>query len=171
MHYKLIVIGDNPEEQLEPFDENIEVVTSREATAEEIGGIIIHAYEDGDCNVDYQSSLRDIFKAVGGDWDGCTYSMLADTVIVTTDRNPNGKWDWYVIGGRYKDSITNKDGEKVDSAVKKEIKAIDKRCFAILVNGQWFDRETHGKNFDEIKDALYSLAHESELITIIDCHT
>ena len=35
--------------------------------------------------------------------------------------NPNRKWDWWQVGGRYSNLITRKDGHKVDSAKIKDI--------------------------------------------------
>lgn len=35
--------------------------------------------------------------------------------------NPNAKWDWYSIGGRWSGFLLNNNGEKVDSALKKDI--------------------------------------------------
>lgn len=35
--------------------------------------------------------------------------------------NPDAKWDWYEIGGRWKDSLKLKSGKHVDSALVKDI--------------------------------------------------
>ena len=35
--------------------------------------------------------------------------------------NPNAKWDWWVVGGRWSDWLQLKDGTKVDSAAKGDI--------------------------------------------------
>lgn len=35
--------------------------------------------------------------------------------------NPNKKWDWYSLGGRWSDSLLLKDGTHTDSALKKDI--------------------------------------------------
>lgn len=36
-------------------------------------------------------------------------------------KNPNKKWDWYVIGGRYSNRLIKRDGNKCDQALKGEI--------------------------------------------------
>ena len=50
---------------------------------------------------------------------GCVYSTY----------NPNSKWDWYLIGGRWKNMLIDKNGNKTNSAVVSEIDwdAIKKR--------------------------------------------
>lgn len=35
--------------------------------------------------------------------------------------NPNAKWDWWVIGGRWKDSLLHKDGTRCDTCQLKNI--------------------------------------------------
>ena len=35
--------------------------------------------------------------------------------------NPNSKWDWYVIGGRWPDQLKLKNGSRADSALSKDI--------------------------------------------------
>lgn len=48
---------------------------------------------------------------------------------VRSTYNPNGKWDWWVIGGRWKGSIKTKDGKEVDSARIKDIIVEDKELY------------------------------------------
>lgn len=50
-----------------------------------------------------------------------TYNMkLVDGDLYTTE-NPNPKWDWYEIGGRFADSIPVKEGKPVTCAKIKDI--------------------------------------------------
>lgn len=52
------------------------------------------------------------------------YTILdeAGKVVKTIDRtNPNKKWDYWMIGGRYRNRLLTKDGVRGDSALKGEI--------------------------------------------------
>ena len=60
--------------------------------------------------------------------------------------NPNAKWDWYTIGGRWSNSIITKNGRKCDYAKLKDIDW-DK----IRENKKRNAEEIWDKNFKEIK--------------------
>lgn len=52
------------------------------------------------------------------------YALLDESGNVTQviDRtNPDAKWDWYVLGGRYADRLLMKDGIRVDQCLKGQI--------------------------------------------------
>jgi hypothetical protein len=40
---------------------------------------------------------------------------------VVNRTNPNAKWDWYQVGGRWSNMLTLKDGSKADQALKKDV--------------------------------------------------
>lgn len=134
---KVIIIGDNPENQLEPFSEHIK-------------------------------------------------------------DNPNAKWDWYQLGGRYSGSLVvknTKDATKgegslvmenepgYDSATKGNIQNINHiDCFAVLKNGKWYERDkplwfgmstNEAKSLtvwrSEVKGLLKDVPCD-ELISIYDLH-
>jgi hypothetical protein len=44
-----------------------------------------------------------------------------ELVKVVNRTNPNAKWDWYVVGGRWSGLLPTKDGRRVDEATKGEI--------------------------------------------------
>ena len=60
-------------------------------------------------------------------------SLNADGDVIST-YNPNSKWDWYEIGGRWKDMLILKDKSQCDEALVSEIdfEAIRKRDAAKL---------------------------------------
>lgn len=109
-HFKLLVVGENIDEQLAPYDENL-------TTEPRV-----------DTNWDYQSDLENarkfytnhpesLPKQPGG--EPHTLSTISDldlvrdynegedireeagTVVRYTTYNPKSKWDYWVIGGRY----------------------------------------------------------------------
>jgi len=112
-HYACLVIGDNPEQQLAPYNEGIEVPE---------------------------------YKIESGEMS--TY-------------NPQSKWDWYILGGRWKGFFKLKKNEKgivgkssifnnkrkndCDQARKKDIvlKSI-KPTFAVVKDGKWYERGEMG---------------------------
>lgn len=47
--------------------------------------------------------------------------MIDEYGNVTSTYNPNSKWDWYEVGGRWSNLLTLKTGEKTDCDVIKEV--------------------------------------------------
>lgn len=93
-HFAVMVIGENPEEQLAPYDENIEVpqYCAEEISEEEINEI--RGYYDtnsrGHCTFD-------VFA-----WEEYHYMRDENGVWHYYSRyNPKSKWDWYLLGGRW----------------------------------------------------------------------
>lgn len=110
--------------------------------------------------------------------------------------NPNSKWDWYQLGGRWSGLIKLKDGANglvgesgtfnnptgIDQAKKSDITNLDElSTFAVLKDGEWFEKGEMGwwgmvsnpKDDEEwetqFKSLLSSLS-EDTLISIYDCH-
>lgn len=110
--------------------------------------------------------------------------------------NPNAKWDWYLLGGRWSGLIKLRPGARgkvgtagvfenetgIDQAKKKDIANLAEiRTFAIVKDGQWYERGSMGwwgcvskeKPEDqwesEFKTLVDSLPDET-LISIFDCH-
>ena len=95
MHYSVLVIGENPLEQLAPFQEENEefMEFSTECTNNEM----VTEFEGNDNYDDFDEYVED-----------CGYVQEGDNWGFMT--NPNGKWDWYQLGGRWKNSFALKDG-------------------------------------------------------------
>jgi len=92
-HFLLYVIGDNPGEQLEPFYECSEDNRYREfvSTEEEYRE---EWEKDKDKSVADYASFEEYMEGIGYDKDEATGQYGYWT-------NPNGKWDWYSVGGRW----------------------------------------------------------------------
>lgn len=127
-HFTVLVIGDNAEKQLEPFceqTENPEYLEFIDRTEEVTKGwkeiVEKNVYENID---EYAKNYHGYFKNEKGQYGYNT--------------NPNAKWDWYQLGGRWtgffkmKPSKTGIQGEPglmtdfasngyTDSALKKDI--------------------------------------------------
>jgi len=97
--------------------------------------------------------------------------------------NPNSKWDWYEVGGRWSGSIVTNDGDEVDSWLAKGVNW-DKTAipFAFVdPSGKWHERGQMGwwaivtdeKEKDEW-DAEFRVfldkLDKGVTITVVDCH-
>lgn len=79
-----------------------------------------HEYEGYTCQDVPAKEYFDDFRHFMEYW--CGYgedSFRGDKVGRFT--NPNSRWDWWTVGGRWSDSLLLKDGSKTDSAQKKDI--------------------------------------------------
>lgn len=134
-HYTCMVIGEDPEEQLSPFDENLDTpryvkFTKDEAIAK--GRQDIENYKNGT----YAEYLADPEKYSEGitneghlnylknefpkklEWsdeevfqDFVKYEDDVDEDgNIYSEYNPNSKWDWYVLGGRWTGMLKLKSG-------------------------------------------------------------
>jgi len=91
-HYKVLIIhneNQNIEELIAPYDENLEVEPYLKYKYDEA---IKKAKEEYDDNY----SEKELIKNYADDYG---YIILDDGLYSTY--NPNSKWDWYQIGGRF----------------------------------------------------------------------
>lgn len=100
------------EKALEPFDENLDVSPYEisETSKERLQQWYEHCME----NEEKQISLIEFAENRG-------YTIKGKDIICTT-YNPNSKWDWYEIGGRWNNSIPLKNGEHVNLGKIKDIR-------------------------------------------------
>lgn len=144
-HFSVMVIGDNVEEQLAPYHEfectgmNDQYVQNIDRT-DEINGYI-RLRIDRDFGGNYHEAMMDALADYGleqkdivsdeskakTEGDKCThkygYAVVQDGLLVkvVNRTNPNKKWDWWTIGGRWSGFILNKKGEWIDQARKADI--------------------------------------------------
>ena len=105
MHFStFVIIGrhDDPESAvartLQPFDEESEVAPYRDyLDSADISRMAEH----------YGIPATDLraLAAKMNDWRGCTGGVDRRGLYAIATYNPNGKWDWYEIGGRWDGSI------------------------------------------------------------------
>ena len=107
---------------------------------------------------------------------------------VYSEYNPNSKWDWYEVGGRWKNLLRLKNGDKADCAYVREIDfdamGDEFRTYAVLTpDGVWHapgemgwfgissetnnEYESWKKNF---KKTFIDTADQNWLMYIVDCH-
>ena len=137
-HFAVLVIGNDIEEQLAKFDENIEMPKYVKHTKEELIANekeSIEEYKNGryaeyladpvkyaeNCNHDdHLNYLKEDFPKKLTMTDEEIYELATkwyepedigpDGEVYST-RNPDSKWDWYEIGGRYAGRIVLKDNK------------------------------------------------------------
>lgn len=137
-HFTVLVIGENPEEQLAPFDEHIEMPRYVQYTKEQLitkGRDEISAYRDGiyaeyladpvgyskgsnDAHINYVKNEFPL-KLNWNDeqiyLDAIKYYELDQMGLdgeVFSTYNPKSKWDWFQLGGRWAGALELKDGVK-----------------------------------------------------------
>jgi hypothetical protein len=206
MHFPVLIVGQNPERQLEPFYEDMRTAfndcTDEYKTEFENGTMECVAYKDGRKFSKYDKSLvgcwvqKDVldpkefvcpkgaklehikfnkfypdFETYMREWHneepdasgryGCWY-------------NPQAKWDWYQLGGRWKDMLPLRDGKFADSAIWREVEP-DKleSTGAILFNGRWYEGEDKFMKDDEWESAfrkVISAIPADAQVAIYDLH-
>lgn len=129
-HFTVLVIGDNPEDQLAGYHEfectgyNDQYIVDVDQTDEVLA--TLKEYTD---NTDYdnvEDPLREALEYYGledrivedeGEVDKADehkfgYAVVKDGALVKAVRrtNPNAKWDWYLLGGRWTGFFKMKDG-------------------------------------------------------------
>lgn len=97
--------------------------------------------------------------------------------------NPDSKWDWYVVGGRWdgwiNDLDTSRESLADNTALTEEAIARDKIPHAIITpDGQWHERGqmgwwamllTENENWDEAARALLA-SYPGHRVVIVDAH-
>ena len=163
-HYVVLVIGENPESQLEPFDENLECEPYLVGDVDEAEKQrMLDFYER---TGEKFNSFEECYAVNGNNWNGNRYQLDNDGVWREySTYNPDSKWDWYELGGRWSGGfIKLKDGcqgvvgcgswangyeSGVDQAYKRDIDfdKIDRAQFipyAVLYEGEWISRGDMG---------------------------
>jgi hypothetical protein len=188
MHASLFVIGDNPEEQLAPFDEQLEVEPYRQPISDESAERMMTHYADSIPFGSPPEAYRDV-AIDWGNWE--SFDRDEDGYFRMSTNNKRGKWDWFEIGGRWRGEIIDacvgsvnqsKAGHILWSAMRVE----DKIPFAILADGRFQERvewmwdaknETgeHVTHFtkDDWRDHCYQFLSRlapDTLVTLIDYH-
>jgi hypothetical protein len=79
---------------------------------------------------DYVEDYYGYIEKTSEDHDSGGYYTTDELGLITSivrRTNPNAKWDWWVIGGRYRDLLLTKSGTLVDSALVSDIGRYESR--------------------------------------------
>jgi hypothetical protein len=194
-HFAVLIIGEDIEGKLAPYDENLEVTAYIDRTREELEKERKEIIEEAknppkDTTIDYSvykdgMSLAEFVEAY--------HEMNIDEKGNTlTTYNPESKWDWYAIGGRWKGMLKLRSGVKVDQARLNQLDPTQ-RFFSIFDNvfftyavitedGEWHEMGKKGwwgycSVTDEEKnswiksywDRFMEELSGDTLLTIVDC--
>lgn len=101
-HYSLLIIGEDPEGQLAPFDEKLEVP---EYCAGEVSEKEWEMFE-GVIGLQFPKlkglDRESMYKEKGEFFNNGKWRKNSNGIWEKwSTSNPNGKWDWYVLGGRW----------------------------------------------------------------------
>lgn len=115
-HFSVLVVGEDVDEALAPFDENLETPRVMRGEVDEEEKIrFLNYYLNRDKPESEQLSEDEIAEKLeeeglfeyhyaehGNSWNGEAWEKNSRGVWVEySTYNPNSKWDWYEIGGRY----------------------------------------------------------------------
>ena len=153
-HYLVGVIVKDLEDVdmiLAPFDENLPVEYEIEMTKEEIlkkrekdielCKIILKRENNDALKAVYEEKMQELKESTDEKYyqNYIKYRETDEKGNVVIPFNPNGKWDWFVIGGRWSDEIVLKDGSAASYA---QIKDIDFEktdiTYAIVDEEEWY---------------------------------
>ncbi len=172
-HFTVLVIGNNPEQSLAPYHE-FECTCTDNQYVQEVdisGEILADIKEQGSVeeaviyNLGDDSIVSDESELDLEYQHKFCYAIVRDGELIKAVRrtNPNAKWDWYQLGGRWDGFFLHKSGIRINSLKKGEIdfagmladKAIKAKRyyeeFAAAVSGYEFPR-TWTSVRTEIKD-------------------
>ena len=111
-HFTVLIIGNEPESQLEPFDEQLEIPEfCKGEVSEEDKTRMVEYYNENDKNPD-NLGFDELYTLYGEDWDGGNLKKNPVTGVWEewSAYNPNSKWDWYQLGGRWSGMLKLKEG-------------------------------------------------------------
>lgn len=167
-HYSVgIIVPKNIKEEhleayidkaLEPFDENLEVEPYIALTKFEL----MKRYQDYIKNADKENALS--FDEFSDDY--CGYGNDEEGNALST-YNPNSKWDWYVIGGRWDGLIKTRESQEVNHAKIKdivfkkefdelELQSTKKKYNKLITDGEFYKPEYYQRRFPTLESYLES---------------
>lgn len=114
-HFTVLIIGDDPEKQLEPFNEHIQVPEyEREEVSQEEKESFLNTYteyvpdrgygakSEKEAKKNIKLLFKELYEKYGKDWNEESWKERTDgTWYEYSTYNPKSKWDWYLLGGRW----------------------------------------------------------------------
>lgn len=198
-HFIGFCFGDNYEEYLEQYSEELEVEPYIEYTKEEAidkaKAEHVEAYGKAMVMVEEGKELPEYYQNIWNHgigltydeaWEICKewgYEIDENTEDLLSTYNPNSKWDWYTEGGRWNAPLILKDGNTAIYATVGEVdwdKTMIPFCFT-SPDGEWFEKGEMGwwcmvdgeKSEDDWKQEFKSFLKyldEDTTVVAIDFH-
>jgi hypothetical protein len=123
-HFSIFVIGENIEGQLEPYSENLDVEAYEDGTAQDTLDSLeqgLKYYQNDATPKKFLGktvetlTLEEKLELLEG-WSGGEYRQDENGDLIRyTTYNPDSRWDWYEIGGRWSGYFPVKKGTPQDA--------------------------------------------------------
>ena len=174
-HFAVMVIGKDPEKQLKPYDENIQMppTCKEQVEQEEMVRFFTHYSEEeqkkkgeqGTKIIFTPEAFEEMYRKKGNNWNGNTWRKHTDgTWWEYSTYNPQSKWDWYQLGGRWSGAYITHLKKKAQKAIMGEIEGFtteEVKNFIDMARNdkEKFDRvvsKYNGKS-EKIKKAVYDM--------------
>ena len=109
-HFTVMVIGENPEEQLAPYSEHIQTAPRDTGVVpeDEIQGFLDYYKDPKNGGLDLP--FDQLYELKGNDWNSNRWAKVDGELHDFTTYNEKSKWDWYQLGGRWADFLKMKQG-------------------------------------------------------------
>jgi hypothetical protein len=136
-HFVVLVLGGTPEtideyleKTLEPYNENTPVAPYWEEEATNAQDHWAWSYTEEAVvpiatMVEYAEFLNKRYSE-----DGYKYRVRDGVLQRQSTYNPESKWDWWVVGGRWSNMLMLKDGRHVDEAYIRDVDWVGMRAVA-----------------------------------------
>lgn len=113
-HFTVLVIGNDPEKQLEPFSEKLIVPEYSKGEVSEEDKIRLVKYYTKKGENPNNLGFDELYPIHGKDWNGGVCHINPETGIWEewSTYNPKSKWDWYQLGGRWSGMLKLKPCKK-----------------------------------------------------------
>lgn len=120
-HFTVVVFGPDAENQLAPFQENnMGDCPEKYLAFNDIEDEAAEEYKGSDREGTPLSTRYPTFEQFMSEWHGME-ARNEDKQRYGYWENPQAKWDWYVLGGRWADFFRLKNGQYGISALKRDI--------------------------------------------------
>ena len=107
-HFTVMVIGDDVEGQLAPYDENLAVPKYKDGEVSHTD--ITRFLEYYKKKENFDGTIEEGITQFGDDWNGDSWEKDENGVLCRySTYNPKSKWDWYTVGGRWMGFFKLKD--------------------------------------------------------------
>ena len=153
-HFAVLVIGGNVEEQLARYDENIEVPEyMAEVLSDEDKEMFLKYYREKKGIKD--KTFDELYEEYGEDWNSNAWRKDDEGVWCRySTYNPDSKWDWYTIGGRW-------SGQFITKVFDEDHESIEIGRSGVFGNSVGIDSTIKGNiDFKGIREEAYKEAYE-----------
>jgi hypothetical protein len=169
-HFTVVVIGEDVDGQLEPYNENLEVEPywdlelTNPSEYYRYAELVSEHTEEGvsltkgqplEVNITMQDVINSFPPIERED-----YRVTAEGALERRSTyNPHSKWDWWVIGGRWEGFFLHVDGRRVDQLLNRDWDRVVQREMA---------RADAAMSFDKFEQATKGLPHPHSFTNIVE---